>query len=93
MATNFYDDEQAISLSPPEEYLAEVCVNEQEGVWCTVVLTKETTVQETLRKVRERGYSTYGTCLVTRDNKPVSFFFFFLAIIASGKILTTAAED
>lgn len=59
--------EGVIELSPAKEWLGEVCINEETGVWCTVVQTQETTAQEVMSQLRKKGYKTYGMYLRTEE--------------------------
>ncbi len=63
--------ERIIDLSPAKEWLGEVCVNEEEGAWCTVVQSQETTAQEVMNQLKKAGYRISGMFLATEDNRPV----------------------
>ena len=62
----------AITLSPAKEFIADICINEKVGVWKSVVLSQNTSIQSVFRKLKEAGVKTHGHFLTTDQNIPVS---------------------
>ena len=60
------------TLSPAEEWIADICINEATGVWKSVELTAETTVQDVFDKLRKMGVKTTGMCLTTENHELVN---------------------
>ena len=62
---------EVITLSPAREFIANICINEKEGVWKAVVLTQGATVQLVFDKLREAGVCTSRMYLTTKEDIPV----------------------
>ena len=46
------EESDEIIESPANEFIADICINEEVGVWKSVVLSQSTTIQSVFRKLK-----------------------------------------